>query len=249
MLIALLTDFGRQDLYVGSLRLVIASIAPGIPVVDLTHEIDPQAVDQGAFLVEEILPLLPAPSILVGVVDPGVGTSRRALGLQVGDHRFVGPDNGLFEAVLAGSRPPSAREITSPLVIRRQRSATFEGRDVFAPAAAHLARGLPFDELGPELDPAALVRLSLPPGRVRHVDRFGNLVTDLGPREVGSASALRVGGTRIDRRVRTYGEAPPGTLVWYLGSSGRVEIACVGGSAREVLGLGRGTPVEVAAGP
>lgn len=243
MILALLTDFGDRDVYVGVMKAVVAGIAPGVTVVDLCHHVEPQAVDEGAFLLEAALPHLPPGSVVCAVVDPGVGTARRAVAVAAGGLVLVGPDNGLLTPTL-DSPGLRAHAITAPAVQAPSPSATFHGRDVFAPCAAHLARGLPLEDVGPALDPVGLVRVEREPARVVHVDHFGNLVTGLGPDRLPAGRAFTVGAVAVSRWVRTFGEAPAGTPVAYVGFSGRVEVAVVGGSAARQLCLGRGAPVR-----
>lgn len=233
-MIVLLSDFGLSDVYVGVMRGVIASIAPGVPVVDLTHGVPPQAVAVGARWLAESWRYFPEGAVFVAVVDPGVGTARRPVAVRAGGRTFVGPDNGLFALLPVDE----AREITAPWGLT-PRSATFHGRDVFAPVAARLAAGAAFDEVGPRVE--ALLPLVEPRprggvGEVLWVDHFGNLVTNLPGRAAG---VVRCAG-RDAPVVGTYGEAPPGALVALTGSGGWLEVAVVGGSAAHRLGVGAG---------
>jgi S-adenosylmethionine hydrolase len=233
--ITLTTDFGTRDPYVAEMKGVILSITRDVHVVDITHEVAPHDVLEGALALEAAAPRFPAATIHVAVVDPGVGTARRALAVAARDQMFVGPDNGLFTPFLGGRRwhafELSAAEFRATAV-----SHTFHGRDIFAPAAAHLARGIEPARLGPPVaDP---VRLAWPEvrvsedrvgGAVVHVDRFGNLVTSIHADAIaslGSGVAVRVGGKSLPF-VRTYGElgrGDPGALV---GSTNRLEIPVV----------------------
>ncbi|HWQ08290.1 MAG TPA: SAM-dependent chlorinase/fluorinase, partial [Holophaga sp.] len=186
-IITLLTDFGRIDPYAGILHGVIACIAPEARIIDLSHDIPPQDVAAASFCLACAVPCFPDGTIHVAVVDPGVGTARRAVALAVEGGFLVGPDNGLFTGVLARTRILAGVALDDPARWRTpQPSPVFHGRDIFAPAAAHLAHGIPLDGLGTPLDPAGLVRLDLPrcvrqgdriQGCVQHVDQFGNLVT------------------------------------------------------------------------
>jgi S-adenosylmethionine hydrolase len=248
VIVALLTDFGDRDCYVGVMKAVIASLAPGVQVLDLCHQVSPQAIDEGAYLLSTALAYLPEGSVVCAVVDPGVGTARRAIAVEAGGLRLVGPDNGLLTPALAAPGVLRARSIESPGVMRLHPSATFHGRDVFAPCAAHLARGLALDRVGPEIDPGGLVRLPERVPRVVHVDAFGNLVLGLGPDQLPPGTPFRVGQVPVTAWVRSYGEAPGGELVAYLGSSGRIEVAVVGGSAARYCGLARGAAVTLEEG-
>ena len=251
--ITLTTDFGTRDTYVAELKAAILSIIRDVHLVDVTHEIPPQDVLAGALALEAAAPRFPPATIHVGVVDPGVGTARRGLAVTAGTHTFVGPDNGLFTPFLADASW-RAFELTAAEFRGGRVSRTFHGRDVFAPAAAHLARGLQPERLGPPItDP---VRLQWPEaqivegkvgGAVVHIDRFGNLVTSIHRESLtllGPEIAVRVAGKTLPL-VRTYGElkrGDPGALV---GSSNRLEIAVNAGSAAKTLRAGRGTPVVV----
>jgi S-adenosylmethionine hydrolase len=251
--ITLTTDFGTRDPYVAEMKGVILSITRDVHVVDITHEVAPHDVLEGALALEAAAPRFPAATIHVAVVDPGVGTARRALAVAARDQMFVGPDNGLFTPFLGDPRlrafELSAVEFRGTTVSR-----TFHGRDIFAPAAAHLARGIEPARLGSLVtDP---VRLAWPEvrvsegrvgGAVVRVDRFGNLVTSIHADAIaslGSGVTVRVAGKSLPL-VRTYGDlgrGDPGALV---GSSNRLEIAVNAGSAARALKAGRGTPVVV----
>lgn len=272
-LIAVLTDFGLQDTYVGVMKGVVASIAPESRMIDLTHGIPPGDIRQAAFKLWQAVPFFPEGTIFVVVVDPGVGTRRRALAVAWSMRLFVLPDNGLLTYLLSSSPAHKAVELRSPAFRLEPVSNTFHGRDIFAPAAAHLARGIPLDELGPEageLTRFALPRLSIGEGsRIRgeilHADRFGNLITSLGRFErVGesldfvpwlphcpSASVPRKDlrllledGSPLSLR-ETFGDVSPDTPLAYIGSEGLLEIAVNRGSAAEVLGLKAGSGVEL----
>ena len=253
VVITLTTDFGTRDTYVAEMKGVILSITRDVQVVDITHEVAPHDILEGALALEAAAPRFPAGTIHVAVVDPGVGTARRGLAVAARDQLFVGPDNGLFTPFLGDSRW-RAFELGAAEFRRAGVSHTFHGRDVFAPAAAHLARGVEPDRLGPPVtDP---VRLAWPDmrvsegrvgGAVVHVDRFGNLVTSIHADAIaalGSGVAIRVAGKSLPL-VRTYGDlgrGDPGALV---GSTNRLEIAVNAGSAARTLRAGRGTPVVV----
>ena len=235
------------------MKAAILSITRDVHVVDITHEIGPQDVLEGALALEAAAPRFPAATIHVAVVDPGVGTARRGLAVAARDQLFVGPDNGLFTPFFA-DRDWLAYELTAAEFRGALVSPTFHGRDIFAPAAAHLARGLEPARLGPSVtDP---VRLSWPEARVGagrvggavvHIDRFGNLVTSIHAEALaplGSKVAVRVAGRTVPL-VRTYGELRRGTPGALVGSSNRLEIAVNAGSAARALRAGRGTRVVV----
>ena len=261
-IITLLTDFGTDDTYVGQMKGAIAGLCPEALVIDLSHAVRPQAVEQGAFLLETALEPLPKPAIHVAVVDPGVGTERLGLALRSGGRIFVGPDNGLLSCALPiGRRPAEPGRVPVPesveaVALRFQENrvvaATFHGRDVFAIAAARLARGRGLHALGDPMD--SLV--ALPPfrardreggvleGRVVHIDRFGNAITTVHVSQLrGRPRAVRLGDVSVMTFVRTYGEGTG--LVSLIGSSGFVEVAEVNGNAAVSLGAQLGMSVVV----
>ncbi|KGQ22261.1 SAM hydrolase/SAM-dependent halogenase family protein [Thermus filiformis] len=233
-----LSDFGLEDPYVGVVKAVLKRKAPGVEVVDLAHDLPPQDLRRAAYALYEALPYLEPQAVVLAVVDPGVGSGRRAVAV-LGERAYVGPDNGLFTLAWLLDPPRAAFLLDRPAA-----SATFHGRDLFAPAAAHLALRLPPEALGPGLDPRGLVRLPLAlserEGEVLTFDRFGNAITTLTQAPPGGW--VWVGGRRIPIR-RTYAEVPPGEALAYLGSAGLLEIALNQGSAREALGLREGERV------
>ena len=255
--IVLLTDFGTRDGYPAAMKGVIWSLAAGVEVADLTHEIPPQDVWSGALTLGRVAPYCPPGTIFVAVVDPGVGTARRALAARLGEQFFVVPDNGLLSLPLVAAEqagaPVEIVELNRPRYWRQPVSRTFHGRDVFAPAAAHLANGVLLSELG---DPAgAVLRLYLPQpqavadgwlGEVIHVDAFGNLATNLRAEHLaGPEICLKVGSQEVSEVVQAYGERPAGTLVALIDSGGALSIGEVNGSAARRLGLGVGAPVRI----
>jgi len=238
-LVTLTTDFGTQDGYVGAMKGVILARAPRAQIVDISHEVPREDVAAAAFALAQAAPHFPRGTIHVVVVDPGVGGVRHGVVVDAGAQLFVGPDNGVFE--LVAPAPRAAWEITSRRLRRDPVSATFHGRDVFAPAAAALAAGAKPSSAGPEV--ALQGRLpGGPPGKVIHVDRFGNLVTDLRAATAG-LRAVKVAG-RVVEWARTYSDVASGALLAYLGSAGTVEVAVRDGSAAALLGVGRGAHVE-----
>jgi len=273
-IITLTTDFGLADPYVAAMKGVILSLNPAATIVDVTHQVRPQQVALAAFLLAQALPYFPLGTIHVVVVDPGVGTARQALALATPEMLLVGPDNGVLSAALpeearrrAGEGPEAsetdARRVELPegyraVALGRQRymrqpvSATFHGRDIFAPAAAHLSLGVELEALGPAV---RKVR-ALPPfrarrrpdgvlaGRVLHVDRFGNLITDIRAEDLPTGRVeVYVGGRRIEGLARTYEEEPE--IKALVGSADCLEVACRGGSAAYRLGVDVGAAVLV----
>ncbi len=257
--IALTTDFGLADTFVAQMKGVILSVCPEATIVDLTHAVPPQDVATGAFLLETGVGSFPPETIHVVVVDPGVGTERRALAVRTARGVFVAPDNGVLTRVLEDDPPVAAHVISAGHYLRETVSPTFHGRDVFAPAAAWIARGTALTNLGPEAGP--LVDLpradhDLRPGRsfevrVLHVDRFGNATLDLRESrlrpllESGVSIRVETAAGEIGRLCRTYAEAPGGTPVLLFNSAGYLEIAIDRGSAADLAGLRPGVTVQV----
>lgn len=256
MLVAFLTDFGAASIYVGQMKAVLAGLAPGTTTLDLTHDIPPgpapAVIAEGAFWLERSLGYLPGDAVCVCVVDPGVGTPRRVLAAVGRRVSLVGPDNGLLVPAIDALRECEVREVTASGLWLPAPSATFHGRDIFTPVAAHLARGLDPERLGPRLDPAELVRLGPAPpdethGAVRAIDRFGNLVTDLCP--PGGLAAVRSlsidGHSPIHRAARTFAEGPSDEPFVTLGGMGTLEVCRNGASAAAALGVRRGVRVTI----
>ena len=264
-IITLTTDFGLVDPYVGAMKGVILSINPEATLVDVSHGVAPQQLLQALFITQAAWPFFPADAVHVAVVDPGVGTARHAIVLVTPQGRFLGPDNGVLSAALPDQARP--REAAAPIALpadhrafaitngrylREPVSATFHGRDVFAAAAAHLTLGVPPQELGVLLETI----LAFPPlrarlcpdgtieGRVVHIDRFGNVVTDVRAEDLPSGEfAVELAGERIVGPVRTYAEAQG--LTTLVGSAGYLEVAKPGGSAGAALGIEIGDTVLV----
>ncbi|HEU4412601.1 MAG TPA: SAM-dependent chlorinase/fluorinase [Polyangiaceae bacterium] len=254
--VTLLTDFGTRDPFVGLMKGVIVGLAPAARLVDLGHESDAFDVAAAAFWLARSYAYFPPGTVHLAVVDPGVGSARRAIAAVAGGHAFVGPDNGLLAGALAGAGPVEAVELDPSRAGRGgDLSATFHGRDLFAPAAARLAAGAALGELGRPLDPASLAPSPLPSprreggalaGEVVVVDRFGNLITNLeaGARAAGSGARVEWAGGEL-RLVRTYAEAARGAPLALVNAFGVVEIAVREGSAAAAFGLGRGSPVRL----
>jgi S-adenosylmethionine hydrolase len=261
-LITLTTDFGHDSSYVAAMKGVIASINPAATVVDLTHGVPPQNILTGALVLGDTARWFPGGTIHLGVVDPGVGTERKIVCLTGGDQFFVGPDNGLFTLAVAAGSSAIAHEVTNPQFRLAEVSDTFHGRDVMAPAAAHLSLGIRPGELGPRLDQferLALREAELTPGRidgeVLMIDSFGNALTNItaaelegvfGPGKVPLGGlAVACGPHKIHGLVRVYADSRPGTPVALIGSAGRLELAIVEGNAARELAIEPGQPVAV----
>jgi S-adenosylmethionine hydrolase len=263
--VTFLSDFGLQDDFVGTCHGVIKQIAPDAQIIDVTHGIPPQQVLQGALVLASTLPYMPV-GVHLAVVDPGVGGSRRPLALRdrAGRH-FVGPDNGLLvpAADLAGIE--AAHEIANPEYALETISRTFHGRDLFSPAAAHLSRGVPVDELGPPLAPDALVRLDIPQpevgadriaGTILYVDAFGNVALTVTREHVaevgivpGTQVELELGGERFFAvAARTFADARAGDIMLYEDSYRNMSVAISNGNAAEMLHARAGQSIRINVG-
>ena len=250
------TDFGFSDGYVGAMKGVVLSLAPGATLVDITHGIAAQDVIGGAMALAQAAPLFPRGTIHVAVVDPGVGGARADVVVEAEGSLFIGPDNGVLS--LAAAAPRRIHLIESPGFRREPVSPTFHGRDVFAPTAGRLAAGEPASAAGPAL--AELVELEAPlvrrvgdrvEGAVTHVDAFGNLLTSLSADLVPVGALVEVvgrQGTFHPSLGKTFADVAPGALVAYIGSSGLLEIGLRDGSAATLIGAGRGSPVRLRRG-
>lgn len=258
-IVSLTTDFGTRDWFVGTMKGVVLGINPRVIVVDLTHEVSPGDIRGGAFALMTGCRYFPKGTVHVVVVDPGVGGPRRAIAAQTADYFFVGPDNGVLSRALARERIKSVRRLEETKYFLDSISRTFHGRDIFAPVAAHLSRGLPIQRLGRELKD--WVRLSWPQptqsrgltrGEVIYIDRFGNAITNIEsqPRFNGRTVTCEVAGRRKVRcaLAEFYGAVPVNRPVAVLGSSGFWEIAVNGSSAARKFGISVGNAVTLRLG-
>lgn len=255
-LITFTTDFGLSDHFVGTMKGVVAGIAPQARVIDITHDIASYNVTEAAFVIAEAWPYFPKGTIHVVVVDPGVGSSRRPILAEAGGHFFVAPDNGVLSMVFEATAH-KVRVISNPKFMRREISRTFHGRDVFAPAAAHLAKGAKAASFGKLIHDYVRTWIARPSpkgndawrGAILKVDRFGNLITNFAAREFASIKTrpfeMRAGTKRIHRLALTYAETEVGDLFVIVGSSGYLEIAANQASAAGLLGCSAGAPVEL----
>jgi len=255
-LITLTTDFGLQDHYVGVIKAAILGICPKVRLVDISHEIPPQDITAGAWVVRNAALYFPPGTIHLVTVDPGVGTERKPVALKIQDQIFVGPDNGLF-SLIGEEYEYQAFHLTNELYWRKNRSNTFDGRDIFAPVAAHLANGVPMEEMGVPLEKLVTYRWAAPisdpdgiQGWVVHIDRFGNLVTNISEEistETARDQAIRiyVGNTILDEIDETFASVTEGEPVAYIGSSGNLEIAINKGNAQVMLGVEKGAQVSI----
>jgi len=262
MFVTFLTDFGLQDDFVGTCHGVIKRIAPDVQVIDITHGIPPRAIVQGALVLANTVPYMPV-GVHLAVVDPGVGGPRRALALRDAEGRaYVGPDNGLLLPAAERVGIAEAHEIVNPEYALSPVSRTFHGRDIFSPAAAHVANGLALAELGPPIDPGALVRLELPQAEVRtnrigasilYVDAFGNMQLNLTREHLDQADVqpgarleLELAGQRYYAiAARTFSDARTGDLILYEDSYGNVAVAMNRGNAAEMLSARAGQGLRI----
>jgi len=262
MFVTFLTDFGLQDDFVGTCHGVIKRIAPDVQVIDITHGIPPRAIVQGALVLANTVPYMPV-GVHLAVVDPGVGGPRRALALRDTEGRaYVGPDNGLLLPAAERGGIAEAHEIVNPEYALSPVSRTFHGRDIFSPAAAHVANGLALAELGPPIDPGALVRLELPQAEVRtnrigasilYVDAFGNMQLNLTREHLDQADVqpgarleLELAGQRYYAiAARTFSDARTGDLILYEDSYGNVAVAMNRGNAAEMLSARAGQGLRI----
>ncbi len=261
-IVALLTDFGSADSYAGETRGAVLCACPDANVVDLTHDIPAHDVAEGAWVLGAAWRTFPAGTVFVAVVDPGVGTPRRALAVDAGGYRFVGPDNGILSHVLRAHPDAAVHEITNAGLMRHRVSSTFHARDVFAPVAGYLARGNPLADVGPAADDP--VRLdwprpvSLSPHewelQVVRCDRFGNLITNLSREQLdevlsffaGDPSELVVvAGEAVLPLTHAYADVSAGEACALVGGSGHLELAVNGGRAHDVLALGPGDVLRI----
>jgi S-adenosyl-L-methionine hydrolase (adenosine-forming) len=263
VVITFLSDFGLQDDFVGTCHGVIARIAPEAKVIDITHGIEPQAVLQGALVLANTVPYMPE-GVHLAVVDPGVGSDRRPLAVRDGSGRiYVGPDNGLLvPAAEKLGGVVAAWQLNNTAYMLEPVSRTFHGRDVFAPAAAHIAAGLDPGELGPEVEPASLVKIDVPGAEISgarivatvlYVDRYGNVQLNLSGADMerarlvpGTQIELELGPTRYFAWVaRTFADAKPGDLILYEDAYGNFALAVSNGDAAEMLSVGPGREVAI----
>lgn len=250
--IALLTDFGTRDHFVAAVKGTILTINPRARFVDISHEIGPHDIFSAGFLLSACYRDFPKDTVFLCVVDPGVGSARRRLIVQTPSYVFVAPDNGLLSIVLRLEPTYEAFEITDPSFFSGRVSGTFDGRDVFGPVAAHLSNGVaPASIGGPITDPILLVRDQPAPGkdgviiaRVIHIDRFGNLVTDLKPEMLAPGSVLEICGRKISERRKHFEDDGYEELFLIAGSAGYIEIAAARNSACEILGARPGEPIR-----
>ena len=256
-ILTILTDFGTKDGFVGTMKGVIWKIDPAIQIADLTQEVSPQNILEGAIALWRAAPFFPADTVHVAVVDPGVGTHRRPMAARLGDQYVVGPDNGLFTPMIEDARkaglPVEFIHTDNPAYWLPNVSHTFHGRDIFAPVGAHLAHGVALKDLGTPFTDPILITMPKPErtakgfnAHISVVDIFGNLTTDLPAAELnGRPVKVSLKGHTIGALSPSYGHKPAGTLVSLIDSEGYLEVAVVNGSGAKTLSAKVGDKVEV----
>jgi S-adenosylmethionine hydrolase len=256
--ITLTTDFGSTDHETGVLKGVIWKIAPQVKIADLSHDISPYDTMEAALLFWQVVRYFPDGTIHVAVIDPGVGTSRRAIAAHIDTQYFVGPDNGIFSLIQhdaeQNARPVNFIQLDEPKYWLPDISNVFHGRDIFTPIAAHLAAGVPFNSLGSAIKDPVIIKIPNPvstqkgwKGQVIHIDHFGNLSTNINCTHLGKSKEvlIKIKGVEIRGLVSTFGERPTGTLIALLDSSGSLAISVVNGVAAQFLNCSVGDLVEI----
>ncbi len=257
--ISFLSDFGQRDYYVASVKAVILGICPDARITDVSHEVPPHDIREAAFTLASCYYLFPPNSIHLVVVDPGVGSNRRAVIASCAEHLFVAPDNGVLSLVLEKEGIEEVVEIREPGFFREPVAPTFHGRDILGPVAAHLARGVPAPDFGPpreefmllDIDSLDLTQPETISATVIHVDRFGNIITNVQRadllRHLGSnrPGRVEIQGRAIEHHRRYYAEARPNELFSILGSSGYLEVAAFSKSAARILDVEVGSRLKV----
>ncbi len=255
-IITLTTDFGLQDHYVSAMKAVMVGIAPEVRFVDVSHEIPPQDIMAGAWVVRNTAFLYPPGTVHLVVVDPGVGTSRHPVVLKVKDQYFVGPDNGVF-SLFFNEFEYQACKLNNKKYWRKGVSRTFHGRDLFAPVAAHLSNGVSMEEIGEPIEDLVTYHWAVPisdkdgiQGWVVHIDRFGNLITNISENLIEDHIKRKdvkiyVGNTMLNQVVTTFGDVEEGEPAAFIGSSGMLEIGINKGNAARMLSVDKGAQISI----
>lgn len=261
-IITLLTDFGTKDEYVGVMKGVILSVNPSATVVDISHSIEPQNLMQAAFMIHASFPYFPEGTVHIALTDPGVGTERAILAAEISGNIFLAPDNGILTLLLREKNIGPAVQVKNSAYFLKSVSRTFHGRDIFAPVAAHLSKGLDIKALGPPVNPDSLVRISCPEpyisdkgeltGTIIASDHFGNLMTNMDRNSLDSFCnkeyrkfGIRVGASEIMALSETYADVNPQCPLALIGSRGYLEIAVNCGNAEQYFGLRKGDAVRI----
>jgi S-adenosylmethionine hydrolase len=243
MLIALLTDFGTKDYFVGAMKGVILSINRNAQIIDITHEIPPQNIRTGSFNLRACYKEFPEKTIFVAVVDPGVGSERRAILVETPKYLFIAPDNGLLSFIFDKSNGFRVFEITNEDVFRKPISNTFHGRDIFSPSAAHLSNGLTPNEFGNEIEDFIRFEETKPhkisdsriEAEIIHADHFGNLITNIKKKDLPEKFVLKIGEKRIEKLQKCFSAAGKSEIFMIFGSAGFLEIVAFQDSAQKIL--------------
>ena len=250
MVIALITDFGTRDHFVAAMKGTIVSIDPSATIVDITHEIDPQNVREAAFSLAACYRDFPVGTVFVAVVDPGVGSDRRGIAAASGGHYFVGPDNGALSFALKDEA--KVVELNRSEYFAERVSNTFHGRDIFAPVAAHISKGIWLEEFGPVIHDAVILNYPKPiesgdsiAGEIIHIDRFGNLITNLTRDRLPEKFRIELGGHIISKHGGSYSEAARGEIITIVGSSEYIEIAANLASAEQLTNAKVGQSIRL----
>lgn len=252
-IITLLTDFGAQDYFVGAMKGVILSVNRQAKIVDVSHEIAPQDIRSGAFMLLNYYKTFPSQTIHICVVDPGVGSKRRAILVETDNEFFIAPDNGLLSFIFENEKAFRVYEITNEKFFRLPVSRTFHGRDVFAPVAAHLSGGISVKEFGEEITDFVRFNISAPcgvsdteiKGEIIYVDHFGNLITNLKPENLSENFRLRINEQSVQKHQTFYSQASDGEIFSIFGSAGFLEIAAFRDSAKRLLNAKIGDEILV----
>ncbi|HEY0459753.1 MAG TPA: SAM-dependent chlorinase/fluorinase [Pyrinomonadaceae bacterium] len=253
VIIALLTDFGNRDYFVGAMKGVILSINENVHLIDITHEIEPQNIKSASFNLRACYKNFTVGTIFVAVVDPGVGSARRAILVETEDYFFIAPDNGLLGFVFEGTVDFRVFELTDERFFAGEISRTFHGRDVFAPVAAHLSNGVAADEFGAQIEDFVRFEENAPrkiseaeiEAEIIETDRFGNLITNLKREDLPEEFTLLIGETRIEKLKSYFAESARGEIFMIFGSAGYLEIAVFKDSAKNLLHAETGQKILV----
>lgn len=252
--IALLTDFGLDDNYVGIMKGVILKINPDVHLVDITHSIDPQNIFQGALTLKTAYSYFPSKTIFVAVVDPGVGSSRQPILVKTKDHFFIGPDNGLLSLALKGQKSKEIYTITNDQYFLKPVSQTFHGRDIFAPVAAYLSKAMPSSKFGRKQHRMINLSWQSPRidqknksiiGKIIDIDRFGNLTTNVEQNHLKGTISVKIKNNVIQELSSSYAKVSKGNLLVIFGSKGYLEIAVNQGSAEKKLKAKIGDSIKI----
>jgi len=257
MIIALLTDFGTKDYFVGAMKGAILNVNENVKVIDITHEIPPQDIRSAGFTLRACYKSFPKKTIFVAVVDPGVGSNRRAILVETGDYYFIAPDNGLLSFIFDEEKQSRVFELTEEKFFAENISRTFHGRDVFAPVAAHLSKGIQPDEFGGEIKDFISFRKANPrkisankiEAEIIHTDHFGNLITNLTEKDLPENFALEINGKTISKLQGFFAESEKSEVFIISGSAGFLEIAAFRDSAEKLLNAKSGQKIIVKALP